>query len=104
MAIQNWMDAAKLLYLGDFEFPYFGKIATWLAIDPALEFFHSSHFFGPHLSKYFLLKLKQMKNFEVMVFIIYVLCTYYVAISPALNQIKGFFRNMDFSFVGQAIT
>ena len=72
MAIQNWMDAAKLLYLGDFEFPYFGKIATWLAIDPALEFFHSSHFFGPHLSKYFLLKLKQMKNFEVMVFIIYV--------------------------------
>jgi hypothetical protein len=28
MAIQNWMDAAKLLYLGDFEFPYFGKIAT----------------------------------------------------------------------------
>ena len=93
MAIQNWMDAAKLLYLGDFEFPYFGKIATWLAIDPALEFFHSSHFFGPHLSKYFLLKLKQMKNF-----------TYYVAISPALNPIKGFFRNMDFSFVGQAIT
>ena len=43
-----------------------------------------------------------------MVLIIYVLCTYYAAISPALNPIKvglkGFFRNMDFSFVGQAIT
>lgn len=87
MAIQNWMDAAKLLYLGDFEFPYFGKIATWLAIDPVLEFFHSFHFCGPHLSKYFLLELKQMKNLEVIVFIIY----YFVAISPDLNPIKGFF-------------
>ena len=97
MAIQNWMDAAKLLYLGDFEFPYFGKIATWLAIDPALEFFHSSHFFGPHLSKYFLLKLKQLKNLDVMVFIIYVLCCNISYFEPDQS-------NMDFSFVGQAIT